>query len=89
MVSRCSVCVCVCIVSGCFYHLGCGLHWDGCVTVAMLCCHLRGEMRVWDVMSSNAVLRLHVCCGGLGWGDGSGTKPDIVSGHMAVAGDVG
>ena len=38
----CFGCVCVCVVIGCFGI--CGWQCNGCMTVSMLCCHVRREM---------------------------------------------
>ena len=33
---------------------GCKSHWNGCMIVVMLCCHVRREMQVSHVMLQNA-----------------------------------
>ena len=54
---------------------------------AMLCCHLRREMRVGDVRVPNALLGLYGCCIGFVLGESRGTKPCVFSGKVVSAGD--
>ena len=45
----------VCVVLCVSWISGCRSHWNGCMIVVMLCCHVRREMRVSHVMPRNAL----------------------------------
>ena len=57
------------------------------MNVAMLCCHVRSEMRVGDVMLQNILKWLHGCCVSFVLGGSLGTKPCVFPCKVAPAGD--
>ena len=42
-------------VTWCFGIFACKTHCNGCMIVVILCCHVRREMRVWNLMLQDAL----------------------------------
>ena len=42
-------------VTLCFGIFACKTHCNGCMIVVILCCHVRREMRVWNLMLQDAL----------------------------------
>ena len=55
----------------------CVIGMTACMNVAMLCCHVRRQMRVYHVMLQKALHWLHESCMGLVFGESRSTNPCV------------